>query len=67
MPYKVFSDGDVLTAAEVMTYMMEQQIAVFADAAARDSSILDPIHGMICYIQSTQRFSYFNGNTWRSI
>lgn len=67
MPYKVFSDGDVLTAAEVMVYMMNQQICVFDDAGARDAAITEPIHGMIAYTKSNSRFSFYNGSTWRSI
>lgn len=67
MPYKVFSDGDVLTAAEVMTFMMEQQIAVFDDATARNAAIVNPVHGMIAYIKTPGRFTYYNGTSWRSV
>ena len=67
MPYKVFVDGDVLTASEVNEFMMRQQICVFADAAARDSAIVNPNHGQLAYLVDVNRFSFFNGTQWRSI
>ena len=67
MPYKLFSDGQVLTASEVNEFMMRQQICVFADAAARDSAIAEPNHGQIVYLTDLDRFSFFNGSIWRFV
>ena len=64
MPYKVFADGDTLTANEVMTYMMNQQVMVFADASARDAAIALPTHGMIAFLKDSSRLSYYNGTQW---
>lgn len=67
MPFKVFVDGNVLTAAEVNDYIMEQQIMVFADATARGSAITSPVHGMTAFMKDSNRLSYFDGSTWRLV
>ena len=43
--FKTFTAGDVLTAAEVNTYLMSQAIPVFANAAAAGSAIASPQEG----------------------
>ena len=48
--FKVFAVGEVLTAADVNDYLMEQSISIFADATARDAQITSPIEGMFCYL-----------------
>ena len=35
--FKTFSTGEVLTAADVNDYFMEQVVAIFADSTARDA------------------------------
>lgn len=68
MPFKTFVDGDILTAAEVNDYMMEQQVTVFDSASARDAAITTPLHGMISYRKDNQRFYYYTAsNTWRGL
>jgi hypothetical protein len=51
--FKTFSAGEVLTAADVNTYIMQQQIMVFADATARDAAITAPAEGMFAYLKDT--------------
>ena len=48
--FKVFSVGEVLTAADVNDYLMEQSISIFANSTARDAQITSPIEGMFCYL-----------------
>ena len=48
--FKVFSVGEVLTAADVNDYLMEQSIGIFADSTARDAQITSPIEGQFCYL-----------------
>ena len=50
--FKVFSTGEVLTAADVNDYLMEQSIGIFADSSARDSQISSPIEGQFAYLSS---------------
>lgn len=51
--FKVFQDGNVLLASEVNTFMMDQQVMVFASAAARDAAILSPAQGMFAFLKDT--------------
>ena len=37
--YKLFNTGDVLTAAQVNTYLQQQTVMVFADATARTAAL----------------------------
>ena len=57
--FKLFADGNVLLASEVNTFMMEQQIMVFADAAARDAAILSPSEGMFAFLKDVDKLTVF--------
>jgi hypothetical protein len=63
--YKVWSAGDVLAAAEVNTYLMQQTIMVFAGTAARASALGTVVsEGMFTYLMDTNALEYYNGTTW---
>ena len=62
--FKVFAVGEVLTAADVNDYLMEQSISIFADATARDAQITSPIEGMFCYLADTNELQFYNGSAW---
>lgn len=62
--YKTFTDGSVLTAAEVNTYLNEQSIMVFATAAARTSAITSPSEGMVTYLADSNSLYYYTGTAW---
>ena len=57
--FKLFQDGQVLLASEVNEYMMQQQIMVFADAAARDAAILSPSEGMFAFLKDVDKLTVF--------
>jgi hypothetical protein len=57
--FKLFQDGQVLTASEVNTFMMDQMIMVFADAAARDAAILSPSEGMFAFLKDTDTLTVY--------
>ena len=57
--FKVFQDGNVLTASEVNGFMMDQMIMVFADATARDAAITSPSEGMFAYLKSTKKVTVY--------
>lgn len=65
--FKLFANGNVLTASEVNTYMMEQQIMVFADATARGTALPTPSEGMFSFTKDDDRLAYFDGSTWRNV
>ena len=63
--YKLFNTGDVLTAAQVNTYLMEQTVMVFADAAARTAALTGVVsEGMLSYLKSTKQVEVYNGSAW---
>lgn len=63
--YKLFNTGDVLTAAEVNTYLQEQSVMVFANAAARTSALSGVLaEGMITYLKDTDAVEKYNGTSW---
>jgi hypothetical protein len=57
--FKLFQDGQVLLASEVNTYIMEQQIMVFADSTARDAAILSPSEGMFAFLKDTDKLTVY--------
>jgi hypothetical protein len=57
--FKVFQNGNVLTASEVNTFMMDQMIMVFADAAARDAAITAPSEGMFAFLKDTDKLTVY--------
>lgn len=63
--YKLFQTGDVLTAAQVNTYLNEQTVMVFADSAARTTALTSVLaEGMVSYLQDTNAVEVYNGSAW---
>ncbi len=65
--FKTFSTGEVLTASDVNTYLMQQAIMVFASDAARDSAVTSPSEGMLAYITGDDRVTAYNGSAWQDV
>ena len=63
--FKLFANQNVLLASEVNTFMMEQQIMVFADSTARDAAITSPSEGMFAFTKSDDQLRFYDGSTWR--
>jgi hypothetical protein len=61
---KVFTVSEVLTAANVNGYLMDQTIMVFAGTAARGSAIGTASEGMFTYLSDTNTVEYYNGSAW---
>ena len=63
--YKLFATGDVLTAAQVNTYLMQQTVMVFASSAARTTALSGVIaEGMVSYLQDTNSLEVYDGSAW---
>lgn len=62
--FKDFQAGEVLTAVDVDTYLMQQTIMVFAGTAARGSAIGTPSEGMFTWLKDTDALEYYNGTSW---
>ena len=66
--YKLFNTGDVLTAAQVNTYLQEQVVMVFNDAASRTTALSGVLaEGMVSYLKSTKVVEIYNGTAWASL
>jgi len=61
---KVFAANEVLTAADVNGYLMDQTVMVFADATARTAAIAAPSEGMASYLIDTSSFEIYDGSAW---
>jgi hypothetical protein len=62
--FRTFGAGEVLTAANVNTYLMQQSIMSFAGTAARASAVTSPSEGMFAYLQDTDQLSFYSGSAW---
>ena len=66
--YKLFNTGDVLTAAQVNTYLQEQAVMRFATTTARDTALSGVLaEGMICYIDADNNIYKYTGSAWVNI
>lgn len=63
---KTFTAGEVLTAADVNGYLMEQSVMVFGGTAARSSAIPTPSEGMVTYLSDLNDIQAYNGSSWIS-
>ena len=64
MTYKVFVNGNPLQASEINLNLMQQAIAVFADATARDAAITSPVNGQFAYLTGTSALVKYTGAAW---
>jgi hypothetical protein len=62
--YKTFTAGEVLTAANVQGYLMDQAVMVFASSGARGSAIASPTEGMFSYLSDGDGLEYYSGSAW---
>jgi hypothetical protein len=65
--FKVFENGNVLLASEVMGFMMRQQVCVFADATARDAAITSPSHGQFVYLKDGKVLTFYDNTVWKDL
>jgi hypothetical protein len=65
--YKTWVDGDILTAADVNTYLMEQAVMVFATATARTTALPTPSEGMVSYLADSNVVEVYTGAAWVSL
>lgn len=64
---KVFTAGEVLTAAAVQGFLMDQAVMVFASSAARSSAIPTPDEGMFTFLKDTDQFQYWTGSAYENV
>lgn len=66
--YKTFAAGEVLTAANVNGYLMDQSVMVFGGTAARGSAIGTAIaEGMVTYLTDSNSITVYDGSAWQTV
>jgi len=68
---RVFAAGEILTAAQVNGYLMDQTVTRFANAATRDAAfggVGQPVltEGRICYLDDVNLIQFYDGASWVS-
>jgi hypothetical protein len=68
---RVFASGEILTAAQVNGYLMDQAVTRFADADTRDAAfggLGQPVltEGRICYLDDVNLIQFYDGAAWQS-
>lgn len=65
--YKSFASGEVLTAANLQGYAVDQSVMVFDTAAARTTALPAPSQGMVSFLEDSgttwQYFDTYNAST----
>jgi hypothetical protein len=65
--YKLFSAGEVLTAANLQGYGIDQSVMVFSSAAERTTDLAAPSQGMLSFLSDSgttwQYFELYNAST----
>ena len=64
IPFKSYSTGDVITAADYVAYVTQQTIATFTNTTTRDSSISSPAHGQFAFTEDSDTLWYYDGSAW---
>lgn len=66
--FKDFVDGEILTATQVDTYLMQQAVMVFDDSAARTTALTSVLaEGMITYLKDVNAVEKYDGSSWSAI
>ena len=67
---KVFSAGEVLSAANVQNYLQDQAVMVFAGTAARGTalnSLGTAAEGMVTYQTDSNTITVYDGSAWQTV
>jgi hypothetical protein len=65
--FKTFTAGDILSASDTNTYLMQQTVMNFATTAARGSAFPSPYEGLTTYIANTNSLEIYNGSAWVAV
>jgi len=64
---KVFTSGEILTSADVNSFLMDQSVMVFADSSARSSAIPSPSEGMVTFREDQDVVEVFDGAAFKTV
>lgn len=66
--FKTWAAGNVLTAADLNTYIQQQTLMVFASAAARTTALGTAVaEGMTTYLLDTNGIQSYDGSAWNDV
>lgn len=66
MSRKVFTAGEVLAAADVNSFLMDQTVMSFAGTASRGSAIGTATEGMVTFLEDSDILSIYDGSNWKT-
>lgn len=63
---RTFQPGEVLTASNVNSYLMDQSVMRFASSAARGSAVGTAViaEGMVSYLDDANAMEFYDGTAW---
>lgn len=63
---RTFQPGEVLTASNVNSYLMDQSVMRFASSAARGSAVGTAViaEGMVSYLDDANALEFYDGASW---
>jgi uncharacterized membrane protein YraQ (UPF0718 family) len=67
MTLKTWAIGDVLTAADLNTYVSQQVVGTFGSSAIRATAIATAVGGQVSYLTDRDRIEHWDGATWQPL
>ena len=64
MARMTFTAGVDALASQVNTYLMDQAVQTYADAATRNSALPTPSEGQLTYLSDLNQYQTYTGSTW---
>jgi hypothetical protein len=67
MTLKTWAIGDVLTAADLNTYVSQQVVGTFGSSAVRSTGIATAVAGQVSYLTDRDRIEHYDGAQWQPL
>ena len=67
MTMKTWAIGDVLSAADLNTYVSGQVVGIFGSSAVRATGIPSPLNGQSSYLTDKDHIEHYDGTTWQPL
>ena len=67
MTLKTWAIGDVLSAADLNTYVSGQVVGIFGSSAVRATGIPSPLNGQSSYLTDKDHIEHYDGTTWQPL
>lgn len=67
MTLKTWAIGDVLTAADLNTYVSQQVVGTFGSSAVRSTGIATAVAGQVSYLTDRDRIEHYDATQWQPL